>query len=305
MKTNEKIDRFLSEADVNAATRQTYYYGIRKFILWLYRNKIDIDNVSRSTIIEYKNFLINEQLSATSIKNYYTIVRLYFQWARINNLSDDPTLGIRLPKHSNAIKKNPLTTEEANKLFKTCDDSPLGKRNLAMLHLLLVNGIRRNELTQINVSDVEVRNNQPGVNIKGKGRISKDQFIYLTPFVYQSIQDWLKERSYITESYSPLFVAQFGKHFTNRRLQNNSVTILLKKKLREIGLDSKLYSCHSLRHTAASLLLAAGLDILEVQLYLRHASSNTTMLYTRLIHDRIRSENKAGKLLESLLFNKG
>ena len=304
MKTNEKIDLFLSEADVNSGTRQTYYYGIRKFVLWLYRSNIDIDNVSRSTIIEYKNFLINEKLSATSIKNYYTIVRLYFQWARLNNLCDDPTLGIRLPKHNNAIKKNPLTTEEAKRLFQTCDDSPFGKRNLAMLHLLLVNGIRRNELTNINIGDVELRKGQPGISIKGKGRISKDQWIYLTDFVYESIQEWLKVRPYNAELDSPLFVAQCGKYFTNRRLQNNTVTILLKKKLREIGLDSKLYSLHSLRHSAASLLIEHGLDILDVQLYLRHASSNTTMLYTRLVHEKIRRENKAGKLLESLLFNK-
>ena len=60
--------------------------------------------------------------------------------------------------------------------------------------------------------------------------------------------------------------------------------------MRSIGLDSKRLSAHSLRHSAATAMLLAGVDIADVSMVLRHKSINTTMIYR---HDLDRLKNKA------------
>ena len=76
---------------------------------------------------------------------------------------------------------------------------------------------------------------------------------------------------------------------------------MVKDQLSAIGINSKKITAHSLRHTAGILIIKGGGSIYDVQLFLRHGSTVVTEIYTRYIEEEMKIENKAGKILASIL----
>jgi site-specific recombinase XerD len=76
-----------------------------------------------------------------------------------------------------------------------------------------------------------------------------------------------------------LFIALSDLHY-GHRLATGSISRIVKSRLRKAGLNSKYYTAHSLRHTAATVALKAGASLEKVQEMLGHADINTTLMYT-------------------------
>ena len=83
-------------------------------------------------------------------------------------------------------------------------------------------------------------------------------------------------------------------------MTTRTISHIAKQHLQGIGLDSRSYTAHSLRHTAACSLLEATNDIHAVQMTLRHANPATTQLYTYHIDERRRLKAAAELRLDSL-----
>lgn len=79
-------------------------------------------------------------------------------------------------------------------------------------------------------------------------------------------------------------------------LDRLDVHAMVKKRLREAGLDSTQYSSHKLRHTAATLMLQNGVDVKAVQEVLGHEHLNTTEIYTHIDNEALRVAAKANPL---------
>ncbi|MCG8763467.1 tyrosine-type recombinase/integrase, partial [Tenacibaculum finnmarkense] len=73
-----------------------------------------------------------------------------------------------------------------------------------------------------------------------------------------------------------------------------------KKGLKEIGLDSKNFTAHSLRHTTAINILKAGGSIEMAQFTLRHTNPATTQIYTATLNEERRLENSGEALIDNL-----
>ena len=69
---------------------------------------------------------------------------------------------------------------------------------------------------------------------------------------------------------------------SSRRISVSAVHRLVKKHLLESGLDASQISAHKLRHTAATLMLANGVDLKTLQEVLGHENLNTTQIYTHI-----------------------
>lgn len=302
MKASELISLFLSEADIQHRSRSMYDFSIKKFFIWAHSQGKDPESLRRSDIINYKDHLVKSGILETTVKNYFTIVRLFFRWASDNRYLENITDGIRHPKYKKGYKKLPLNIDQAKSLLSSIDRSDeKGLRDYAIIMLLLENGLRRSEVLSIDLKDMTQKNGKDVIFIKGKGRTYKDQFIIPSEETVQAINDYLVLRNCYDDT-DPLFTSIAGTK-RGQRLAAMSLSVIMKKRLKEIGLEGKYYTCHSLRHTAACLLLDNGNDLHEVQLFLRHNSPNTTQLYTRIIDEQIKFENKAGKTLHNLLFN--
>lgn len=130
-----------------------------------------------------------------------------------------------------------------------------------------------------NIEDIKNISNSTMLMIQGKGRLEKDEFVILEKPVKKEIREYLKERR---KRKGPLFVNQM-KNGNVKRLHPGSISRIVKESLRKIGLDSRMITAHSLRHTTATLAYLSGALVEEIQQLMRHKSINTTMIYTHVI----------------------
>jgi integrase/recombinase XerD len=145
-----------------------------------------------------------------------------------------------------------------------------------MTLLFLTCGLRLSELAQIDIDAIKV----DSLNVIGKG--NKERTIFLTNSVLEAIRDCKKHRP---ETEDPaLFLSTHKQRMTNRAIQYR-----IDKHLAEAGFDTKLYSTHKLRHTAATLLYKHGkVDIRTLQELLGHESIATTQIYTHTDDEQLR-----------------
>ena len=130
------------------------------------------------------------------------------------------------------------------------------------------------------------------------GHLKKDVEVGITGKMLEAIHDYIVCRGDITES-DYLFVSH-ARGYKEAKLNPVMVSRIVKRRLREIGLDSKFLTCHSLRHNAAILSLKAGATIYDVQQMLGHVSIETTKIYLRAIEEETRINNRAVHTLDEL-----
>jgi integrase/recombinase XerD len=298
MKPSQLIEQFLADADVVESSRRMYEYAIKRFFLWVHQTGREFSNLRRADIIRYKEHLERIKLSVNTRKNYWIVVRIFFGWAARNNYHDNIVYTIRNVRlNNNSFKKDYLSGDQLNKFLDSFDRMKINElRDYAISMLMVNNGLRRSEVVNLNVSDLEIVHDKPGLWIRGKGRDEK-QFVMITDTSVNAINDYLSMRKYVQDD-SPMFTSHF-----NRRVSPTTMSVNIKKYLVRIGLDNKMYSCHSLRHTAACLLVEQDFDMHQIQLFMRHKSLSTTQIYTRVVDEKIRLENNAGKALERLILS--
>ena len=144
--------------------------------------------------------------------------------------------------------------------------------------------MRLSELVGISLKDIDF--GEAKLNVIGKG--NKERTIYLNNACIRAINDYLPVRPKQVikdeDGKEPLFVSERRQRISNRNVQK-----IIKEELLRAGLDTKKYSVHKLRHTAATLMYQNGVDIRALQELLGHESIATTQIYTHVNNDQIRS----------------
>ena len=170
-------------------------------------------------------------------------------------------------------------------------------RDYAIINLLLRTGLRTIEVVRADVQDITHKGDKRVLLVHGKGRDEKDSFVILTDKAYQPIELYLNTRPK-AKGGEPLFLGTSNRHKAGR-LTTRSISRIAKDGLKGIGLNSKEYTAHSLRHTTAVSILRAGGSLGDAQGVLRHASANTTEIYTASIKEEMRLKNAPEELLDN------
>ena len=234
------------EADIASVN----YNEIRKFIISLTQ-----ENVSNRTI--------NRKISA--LKSFYKFL-MKLEIISNNPLSKHKVL--KTPKKVNV----PFSNKEIEKVltllsFKEEDFSLL--RDKMIILLLYSTGIRREELIQLQLKDVDLNQS----NIKVIGKRNKERIIPLLQSTKNELQKYILERKKIETAYKNLFITNKGKKIYGTfvyRLINyyfSAVTTKVKK------------SPHILRHAFATHLVNEGAEINAVKELLGHTSLASTQVY--------------------------
>jgi integrase/recombinase XerC len=161
-------------------------------------------------------------------------------------------------------------------------DTPLGRRDRAILEVLYSAGLRVGELAGLNVDDVDL--DAGLITVRGKGK--RERLALLGPPSLKALRTWLEDRSQLVRlrgrAQPALFLNKSGTRLTTR-----SVGRLLQKYLAQAGLDPRA-SPHTLRHSFATHLLDRGADIRSVQELLGHRSLANTQIYTHVTTNRLK-----------------
>lgn len=282
-KLSSLVDRFILSLDIKQKSKETYRKSIKQFFIYLSDNGIKAPE--RTDILGYKELLKKRELSAYTISSYIVSVRKFFEYAESVKIYPNIAKSIKGAKQPRGFRKDALTVEQVKRLFSEIDISTLeGKRNFALINLLVRTGLRTIEILRANIEDIRQEGGEALLYIQGKGRDSKDNFCLLTEETLNPIRDYLTSRGALKDK-DPLFSSLSDRN-KDKRLTTRSISRIIKTQLKLIGLDSNRLTAHSLRHTAVTLSLLGGASIQEAQALARHANINTTLIYAHNI-DRI------------------
>jgi len=235
-----------------------------------------IKSVSLSDAYEFMTYLADERKNNSSTRLRKTSsLRGFFDFISVKKhlISESPLKDLETPQQKKSKPKY-LTLEESVRLLESIDGKHK-ERDYCIITFFLNCGLRLSELVNLNVSDISPENY---IRVLGKG--NKERIIYLNDACVSAVNDYLKVRPTdgLTADRNALFISAHKKRMSPRMVQT-----LVYKYLEKIGLDAQGYSCHKLRHTAATLMYQHGnVDVLVLQDILGHANLGTTQIYTHL-----------------------
>lgn len=289
---------FLSEQpNMLPATKGLYRITFEYFIHWTTRTGRDIHQTRQSDFIAYRDYLRERpargpstykeprKISASTIDNYLSPVRKFFGW--LNREGYYPNhIGIGVTSERDRGRmfiKQALSIEQIYELLdRTNGDTTLELRNYAIIMLMSFSGLRCREVCGLNFGDMLTSTS--GVirlQIQRKGSREKGGLITISTDIHNALQTYFSLRDHISDA-EPMFVNHSPRN-RNARINPRSLSRIIKGQLRNIGLDNRKYSAHSLRHTSATLAVLAGSEVWEVQKMLGHASPQQTERYIHLL----------------------
>lgn len=234
-----------------------------------------IKSVSLYDAYEFMTYLADERNNNSSTRLRKTsALRGFFNFLALKKhvLDENPLKELETPQQKKSKPKY-LTLDQSIKLLASVDGK-FKERDYCIITLFLNCGLRLSELVGLNISDISPDN---FIRVLGKG--NKERIIYLNDACVEAISDYLKVRPVDgVIDRNALFISSHKK-----RMSPSMVQKLVYKYLERIGLESQGYSCHKLRHTAATLMYQHGnVDVLVLQDILGHANLSTTQIYTHL-----------------------
>lgn len=292
----ELVDRFIASQDVKESSKLLYRRTLKQYFNWVDKKSYLLSEIARPQLLEYKEELLNSNMSSLTVGSYITSVRRFYEWTEANKFYPNVAKGIKTPKRKQQFKKQPLLPAQATALLSYYQDKAL--RDYAIVNLLLRTGLRTIEIIRANVEDITFKGSQRVLLVHGKGRDEKDNFVLLTDKTYQPIAEYLATRGKVNGS-EPLFTST-SNNSKGERLSTRTISYIAKEGLKAIGLDERAFTAHSLRHTTAVNILRAGGSLEQAQMTLRHSNPATTQIYTSTLNEERRLQNSGEALIDSL-----
>lgn len=276
------VEPFLQGLDLAPDSIRTYKEALKTFFSWLGPRVPDT-----ALLLEYKNWL-KERRTANTISTYIVALRRFLRYCVAQGLlSEDPTRELRGVRRPRGHLRHDLTREEIRALLSVIDrTTELGKRDFAIINLMVRNGLRIVEIQRANVGDLEERQGRKILRVLGKGREERDEFVVLSRPAEEALLDYLKTRGNPRKD-EPLFVGvggrNRGKRLTRRTIRRRVTYYMIKA-----GIKRERVSPHSLRHSFVTLAIEGGATLEQAQIAARHRSILTTRIY---FHEHDRLEN--------------
>lgn len=256
----------------------------RFFAYLLTRGITRVEEVGKAIIGDYQTELyhqINSQGRPNSVGYQNSMLATVKSFTRFlkerEYIVSDPARDIPYAKVPKRLPRGVLTASEARRIINAPDTKcALGYRDHTILEVLYTTGIRKEELNNLQLADVDYHDGFLRINA-GKGR--KDRIVPLGRIACRYLENYIKSvrPELIKDPYNNhLFLSARGN-----RLSQNIVWDLVKKYARQARIK-KTISPHTFRHTCATAMLRNKADIRAIQELLGHESLESTQIYTRI-----------------------
>ncbi|MDE5763492.1 MAG: site-specific integrase [Ruminococcus sp.] len=294
--TDDLYTRFTAYIDASEKTVQTYTRAIRQYAKWASEN--GITQPTREDILRYRDEL-KESHKPTTVQNYITALRLFFQWTEQEQLYPNITNHIKGVMLDRNHKKDYLTSRQVKKVMEIAKEESLqGLRDYAILALLFTGGLRTVEISRATIEDIRTAGDNTVLYIQGKGREEKTEYVKIMPEVEGAIREYLVARKPASTS-EPLFTST-SNNSKGKGISTRTVSDIVKQALIKAGFNSDKLTAHSTRHTAVTLALLGGQSLQEVQQFARHANITTTQIYA---HNLDRAKNQCEQTIAKAIFD--
>lgn len=248
---------------------------------------ITVKDINSITSDDLMVFLIKlgrekKQSNATRARHIASLKSFFkFCHSRKHLIDSNPAYDLETPKIGKRLPKY-LTLSQSQELLAKAYEAPTNtnERDFCILTLFLNCGLRLSELRGIDLDHIH----DTTLTVIGKG--NKERTIYLNKACLDAIDEWLTKRSSLKISPSARKAMFISKRGT--RISDDMIQVVIKRLLLQAGIDTRVYSVHKLRHTAATLMYKYGhVDIRNLQLILGHQSVSTTQIYTHVDDEQL------------------
>ena len=291
----ENLSR-LAAQNYSTSTLRSRQSSYKRFLEWARdRELLRVEDITRPLILSYQRFLhrlISHRGKLLSVRvqyNHLVAIRLFFSWlTKQERILSNPAADLELPKVSQRIPRNVLTRDEVECVFRQPNvHTPIGLRDRCILELLYSTGMRRMEVAQLWLMDVDVERGQVLVR-EGKGR--RDRMIPIGERALLWMEKYIAEsrRLHALREEKALFVSTIS----GAQLAIKSYSQMVKNYVMSSGIE-KEGACHIFRHTMATLMLENGADIRFIQEILGHQNLSTTQIYTRVSITKLKEVHEA------------
>ncbi len=293
MTLSEWITSFVSyikyEKRYSSHTVEAYESDLLQLCSFL-STSYDLDEVCKVSHVHIRTWMVhmmNEGVASRSILRKTSSLRSFFNYLKKKNCVDinpmskiiPPKVGKRLPEY---IEEDKLASLLAPGLTKV--DSFEGVRDLLIIELLYMTGLRRSELINLKLTDIDMSAQR--VRVIGKG--NKERIIPLSADIISGITNYMFFREKLEDIVGSdfLFISEKGD-----KLYPKKVYLIVKKYLSLVTTQDKR-SPHVLRHSFATHLANNGADLNAIKELLGHASLAATQIYTHNNIERLKEVYK-------------
>jgi len=285
------VEEFLTwmatERGRSSNTLTAYRRDLDGYCAWMRRRGTDALGVTPSALVDFLGARRSSGAATSSIARQLAAIRMLHRFLVDEGMrADDPTAdldGIKVPA---GIPKPLSEADVLSLLAAVTGDTPVSRRDRALLELLYATGARIGEAVGLSLGDIDLDSGL--VRLYGKG--SKERIVPFGRAAASALREWLAVGG--RPLMVPLRWARRGDAeaiFLNHRgarLSRQSAWLIVSEYGRACGLDKRL-SPHVLRHSCATHLLDHGADLRIVQEMLGHASISTTQIYTKVSQKRL------------------
>ncbi|MDR9498087.1 MAG: site-specific tyrosine recombinase XerD [Hydrogenovibrio sp.] len=226
---------------------------------------------------------LSSVLGARSLARLISALKRFYRFACLEKrVQENPSLRLVSPVSARSLPSI-LSEAQVTRLLNAPDlQTPLGKRDAAMLELMYATGLRVSEMVALNFMQINL--SAGWVQVVGKGR--KERLVPMGEWAQAALQRYLDQaRSALVgqKQVETVFVSRLGRPMTRQTLWHR-----IKNLAAQAGLPGKL-SPHSLRHAFATHLINHGADLRSVQAFLGHSDLSTTQIYTHVAQARLQN----------------
>ena len=266
------------ERNLSPHTVKNYMLDLDDFVFgWM----LDVEHIKDTSIDDIRKYVVSlrkKEFSNSTISRKISTLRTFYRFlCRERVIKINPANCVSLPKKSRSLPKF-LTSDEVISILESINTGKdNGFRDKVIIQLLYTTGIRVSELCNLNLSDLNLEENE--ITVFGKG--GKERIVIIGFSARHYLKEYLEFYRAKTAN-EAVFLSNFGK-----RISQRTICDMLEKIKRKLNIDKQM-SPHVFRHSFATHLLESGADLRVVQELLGHASINNTQIYTHISQERLR-----------------
>jgi integrase/recombinase XerD len=290
------LDLAVNAGELAALTRTAYIRGFEKFVSW-WTVHGGGELVTSDTIRQWKADLLKEGRPPATVNAWLAGVRAFFAWGvGAHRLAFNPTEGVKTATRKGTNKRHKretLTNGEIKRVLAAPNvGSIAGRRDKAILALMVYTAARTIEIQRADLVDLRTEGNKLVLAVQGKGRTEKDEILVIAhQEARDAVYDWLAERG---RQPGPFFTSLSNRN-QRGRLSLSAIRALVKRYYHAAGVVGDNKTTHSLRHSAITNAVKHGLPVQGARILARHASLDTTLIY---YHETDRIENPAEAFID-------
>lgn len=261
-------------------TLESYLRDLGQFLSYCEMNEIkDITQVDTKTIEKFFEYLSVIGKSNSTVTRVAASLRCFFNFLIKNSvIESSPLIGIKMKSCEKKLPEILSGKEVLNLLSQPSDSDYKSIRDRAMLELLYATGIKVSELTELEISDVNIQ-----IGILNLKNAKNERIIPIYPAAVKTLQNYII-------NVRPIIVTDRKENrlFTNMSgepLSRQGFWKIVKFYAQKANIKKEI-TPHTLRHSFAAHLLENGADLRDIKEMLGHSDISTTQIYAQLMKNK-------------------